>query len=90
MVATLAFTANGKTRNGITVTLAGDAATTARNIQVTHPSGAVQNCPVTTTGGGGATCVVVPGEPGTLSATVLSVPGAASIIVAATTTTIVT
>lgn len=87
-MASLAFSGTQKTRNGVTVSLSGDAATTARNIQVTHPGGYVQNCPVTTNGSGAASVVIVPGESGTISAQVLSVPSAASVIVAATTTVV--
>lgn len=90
MTASLAYSGTQKTRNGVTISLSGDTATTARVISVVHPGGATQLCPVTTNGSGAASVTVVPGEPGTISAQVLSVPGAASVIVAATTTTIVT
>lgn len=81
---------NNKTRNGATWNVTGDAINTPRVIQVTHPGGYVETHNVTTNGSGNVSITVVPGEPGTISATMISAPSAATVIVAPNSTSVVT
>lgn len=88
MAAALAFSGTPQVFMPLTISLSGDSASTARQFVVTLPGGYTQTTNVTTDSSGAASLVVVPSEPGTLSASVLSSP-TPSTIVSATPATVV-